>query len=179
MSEPFIGEIRMFGFSWVPEDWALCDGQLLLISQNASLYSLLGTTYGGNGTTDFALPDLRGRVPMSAGQGVGLSNRVVGASGGQEVVWLNETQIPSHTHTVSAQVETVSAFGNQTTPGDNRLARADDGEKNYSSASSDSTLAGVSATASETGGGSWHTNVQPFLVVLFCIALTGVYPSRS
>jgi len=169
--EPFIGEIIMFGGNFAPRNWALCDGQLLSIAQNTALFSILGTTYGGDGRTTFGLPDLRGRVPMHPGSGPGLSSRKLGQKSGVENVTLNVNQMPSHNHLPEAY----SDFGNQKGPGGNVPAMADDGERNYSSATPNANL----DPTENAGGSQSHTNVQPFLCVNFIIALQGLYPSRN
>ena len=170
---PFIGEISMVGFNFPPVGWAFCNGQLLSISQNTALFSLLGTTYGGNGTTNFALPDFRSRVPIHLGQGSGLSNYQLGESGGSESVTLTSNQIPSHNHSVACQ----SAGGNQSSPGLHFPASDGTGNALPYSTTADSTMAPTAVGT--TGGGQSHTNVQPFLTCNFIIALTGVFPSRN
>lgn len=174
MAEPFLGEIRMFGFNFNPRGWAQCNGQLLPIAQNTALFSLLGTIYGGDGRTTFALPELRGRFPMHYGNGPGLTGRPIGQRSGTEDVTLVTSQIPSHTHaaTVTADV------GDATSPVGTIPATANDGESNYRNSGSGTTLAaGTQGQAS--GGGQSHTNMPPYLAVNFCIALTGIFPSRS
>ena len=167
MSEPFIGQITMFGGNFAPRGWAFCNGQLLSISQNTALFSLLGTIYGGDGETTFALPELRGRVPMHWGNGPGLSSRNIGEKSGVENVILTTNQIPSHTHSLRVKDDDA----NQGSPVNNVLANANI----YSNATPD---AGMSAGAMlNTGGGQQHTNVQPFQCVSFIIALQGIYPS--
>lgn len=174
MSDPFLGEIRPFGFTFAPSGWALCNGQLLSIAQNSALFSLLGTTYGGNGTTTFALPDLRGRVPMHVGNGAGLSPRTLGESGGQEAVTLLTTQIPAHSHPgVSPPCSTDDP--NSGSPLNNFPAAV--GTSIYST-TSNATM-GAGGTTGLTGGGQPHSNVQPYLVINFCICLFGIFPSRS
>ncbi|MEX0331516.1 MAG: phage tail protein [Puniceicoccaceae bacterium] len=173
MSEPFIGEIKLYGFTFAPRGWALCDGQLLAIAQNQALFSLLGTIYGGDGRTSFGLPDLRGRVPIHFGQGPGLSNRQLGQKSGEEWITLTANQMPSHNH----PIVTIDGVGDKKTPSGNFLSIANDGEANYSSSTVDpkSQLSG----SSSTGGNQAHYNMPPFLTVNFSIALTGIYPSRS
>lgn len=172
MSEPFIGEIRMFGFNFAPRGWAMCNGQLLAIAQNTALFSLLGTTYGGNGQTTFALPELRGRVPMHWGQGPGLSPYSQGQMGGSETVTLVTTQIPAHSHTVQCSSD-------DATSGDpfNCVPSAFP-QKIYAGAP---TPGRVMNPTMITGGGSNqpHANIQPYCVVNFCIALEGIFPSRN
>lgn len=170
MSDPFIGEIKMFAGNFAPQGWALCDGQLLPIAQNAALFSLLGTTYGGDGRTTFALPDLRGRVPLHPGQGPGLSQRRLGEKSGQESVTLSEAQMPAHTHT--AQARPVSAGRND--PENALLARrrAYDGEPAP-------TVTMHPDAIGSAGGGQDHENMQPYLCINFIIALQGLFPSRG
>ncbi|MBX7220296.1 MAG: tail fiber protein [Blastocatellia bacterium] len=170
MSSPFIGEIRIVGFTFAPRGWALCSGQLLAISQNTALFSILGTDYGGNGTSTFGLPDFRGRVPMFYGQGPGLSNYVRAQAGGVETVSLATTQIPSHSHTVNAN----SGAATNTGPGSNFLAGS--GGNAYATTGG-STMAAT--TLGNTGSGQGHENRQPFLVLNFIIALQGIFPSRN
>jgi microcystin-dependent protein len=180
MSEPFLGEIRMVGFNFAPRGWAFCDGQLLPISQNTALFSLLGTTYGGDGRTTFGLPDLRGRVPIHAGNGPGLSSYRQGQKGGTEEVTLITNQIPSHSHTAAGTAAAVSGAGDSKTPTGSTWASLSR-ENAYSSTAADGTMAAnnVNVTVNNAGGGQSHTNVQPFLAIYFCIALVGLFPSRS
>jgi microcystin-dependent protein len=174
MSEPFLGEIRMTGFNFAPAGWALCDGQILAISSNTALFALLGTTYGGNGTTTFALPNLQGRVPVHQGTGAGLSTYVIGEQIGVENVTLLASQMPEHTHLVNA----VAAGGNSASPQNALPAIESTGTSlNYSTAS-----AGVnmnSATNALAGGSQPFSIVQPVLCVNFIIALEGIFPSRN
>lgn len=173
MAEPFIGEIKMFAGNFAPRGYALCDGQLLAINSNAALFSILGTIYGGDGRTTFGLPDLRGRAPIHAGTGPGLSNRRLGQRGGTETNTLNTTQLPSHNHTVS--VPTTSQVADDTQPNGNALGqtRADV----YSQGATDGALAGV--TAGNTGGNQPVNNMEPFLTINYIIALVGVFPARN
>lgn len=167
MSEPLIGEIRLFGFNFAPRGWALCDGQLLPIAQHPSLFSILGTTYGGDGSTSFALPDLRGRVPVHRGAGIAL-----GQQGGSETVTVTLTELATHTHTVNAS----SALGTTHALSDQVLARSNDGPL-YSGTAP---VATMSPSAIEsTGGGDAHENMQPYLTISYCIALEGSFPPRS
>ena len=171
--DSIIGEIRMFAGNFAPTGWAFCQGQLLPIAQNQALFSLLGTTYGGDGRTSFALPDLRGRVPVGFGQGLGLSNRVIGEQFGSELVTLNINQMPSHNHTVNA----VTTEGNQNLPTNSLPANTKTLDKEYSDANANTTM---KATMVNPTGGSQPFGVsQPSLGVNFIIALQGIYPSRN
>lgn len=172
MSEPFTAEIRIFAGNFAPRGWAFCNGQLLPISQNTALFSLIGTTYGGDGRTTTALPNLEGRAPMHPGRGPGLTSRRLGQQGGSETETLSEAQMPNHNHT--AQGTTNSA--NQRTPA-NHLAATGGGRGTnfYSNAAS----SGAFKELINTGGGQAHNNMQPFLAMNFIIALVGLYPSRS
>ncbi|HTA29941.1 MAG TPA: tail fiber protein [Candidatus Cybelea sp.] len=174
MSEPFLGEIRMFGFNFAPVGWATCNGQIMSISQNTALFSLLGTYYGGDGQSTFALPNLQSCVAIHQGQGPGLSTYNIGQSGGTENVTLLTTQMPTHTHTVQCN----TGGGNQASPSGNLPAVESTGT------SLDYSNAGANASMSPTmignqGGSQPHTNIQPYLCVNFCIALQGVFPSRN
>ena len=174
MSEPFIGEIRMVGFNFAPRGWALCDGQLLSISQNTALFALLGTTYGGDGRTTFALPDLRGRVPVHNGNGPGLSSYPIGTRGGVEAVTLTANQIPPHNHAANA----AGPAGNSNDAIGNIWADdAGVSSATYSSAAATGTMRGNAI--GNTGGGQAHENRQPYLAINFVIALVGLYPSRN
>ena len=170
--EPFLGQITAFGFNFPPRGWAQCDGQLLPISQYSALFSLLGTFYGGDGRTTFALPDLRGRAALHLGQGPGLSARNIGEKSGTETNTLNVNQLPSHTHTFAPP----SSSGPGTTDVATLNYPAQAEEDNYDD-TSDATM-GSGATGS-TGNSQSVNNMQPYLVVNFCIALTGVFPSRN
>lgn len=172
-SEPFLAEIYIGGMNFAPRGYAFCQGQILSIAQNTALFSLLGTTFGGNGQTTFALPDLRGRVPMGQGQGPGLSPRTLGEVGGSETVTLLSTQIPAHTHALNA----VSEPGDASAPSGNYLANSGALDKEYKSTG---TVVPMNAGAVGSAGGSQpHTNIQPFLVLNFCIAIEGIFPSRN
>ena len=171
--ETFLGEIRMFAGNFAPTGWAFCQGQLLPIAQNTALFSLLGTTYGGNGTTTFALPDLRGRVPVGFGQGPGLSNRVIGEQFGSELVTLNINQMPSHNHTVNA----VTTEGNQNLPTNSLPANTKALDKEYSDANANTTM--KATMVNPTGGNQPFGVTQPSLGVNFIIALQGIFPSRN
>jgi len=173
MSEPFIGEIRMFAGNFAPRDWAFCSGQLLPISQNDALFSLLGTIYGGDGRTTFGLPDLRGRVPVHQGQGAGLSDWPIGAKGGAETASLTIQQIAAHGH----ELRVSSAAGVQNQPDGAFLA----GSPNVRLFRPQETNDALSpdAIGQSAGGAQTHNNVMPYLCVNFIIALFGIYPSRS
>ncbi len=172
MSEPFLGEIRMFGFNFPPQGWAACDGQILPISQNAALFSLLGTTYGGNGTTTFALPDLQSRVPIQQGQGTGLAAYSAGQAGGAESVTLLPAQMPAHNHPVHASNGPAEARR----PDGRVPARAS--TDSYVAEPDDSTIMNAKMLGN-AGGNDPHANIQPYLVLNFCIALQGIFPARS
>lgn len=175
MSSPYIGQITLFGGTFAPQGWALCNGQILSIAQNAALFSILGTTYGGDGQSTFGLPDLRGRVAIHAGQGPGLTNRTLGSSGGTENVTLTTAQIPSHEHTLRGRNEAADSDD----PTNNVPAIAEDQNRNglpvYSTAAPNADMDADAITP--TGGGGSHPNVQPYLTVNYIIALTGVFPS--
>ncbi len=169
MADPYLGEIRIFGGNYAPRDWALCNGQVLPISQNQALFSILGTTYGGNGTTTFALPDLQGRVPLGMGQGRGLSDRPIGQSGGAENVVLKLSEIPAHRHELRASNAAQST---------DRPAGAALSAGGYYTSQNPATAMNPDSVSPE-GGSEPHPNVQPFLALTFIIALTGIYPSRA
>jgi microcystin-dependent protein len=179
MSNPFLAEIRMFPFNFAPKGWAFCDGQILPISQNTALFSLLGTTYGGNGTSNFALPNLQGSVPLHAagGAGPGLSLYNLGQSGGESTHTLLQSEMPVHTHTAMASQS--RARFSEPSPGV-ALGRSADGLVAY--ADTEDTSALVQAGASQVGssGDSQpHNNLMPFLTLNFCIAMQGVFPARN
>ena len=170
MSEPFLAEVRLVGFNFAPRGWAFCDGQILPINQNQSLYSLLGTNYGGDGRTSFALPDLRGRTPIHVGDGHRLAQK-----SGAETVTLTAAEIAAHTHTVKAS----STAANQGNPSGRIMAAADPGFNHFRPPEAASTTALRSGTVTNAGGGQAHNNMQPYLAVNFCIALRGLFPSRN
>ena len=172
MSEPFIAEIIMFGGNFAPRGWAFCEGQLLPISQNAALFSLIGTTYGGDGRTSTALPDLRGRVAIQAGTGPGLPSYRLGQRGGQPTHILTPNEMPSHNHNISVHSED----GDEANPSGLTFA-ATGGTAIYSDEGADATMRGNTIT--NTGGGQAHNIMQPFLALNYIIALTGIFPSRS
>ena len=171
--DPFVAEIRMFPFNFAPKGWAWCDGQLLPLSQNTALFSLLGTTYGGDGKSNFALPDLQGRSPMHPGQGPGLSLHDLGETGGSETVTLLESEIPAHSHSMQA---TVSLADSNLATGNN-LARSSNG-KAYNTQASGFVSMNPQSLA-PAGGDQPHNNMMPYLTVYFNIALQGVFPPRG
>jgi microcystin-dependent protein len=173
MSNPFLAEIRIFPFNFAPKGWAFCDGQLMPLSQNTALFSLLGTIYGGNGTSNFALPNLQGSAPMHPGQGPGLSLHDLGETGGTQTVTLLESEIPSHPHpwTASNQDGTVQGPATQLTAG------GVGGIALYNPPASMTPLNPNAVVPA--GGGQPHNNMQPYLTLNFCIALQGVYPPRT
>jgi len=171
--EPLIGEIKMFGGNFAPRGWALCDGQLLAISQNNALFSILGTTYGGDGRTTFGLPDLRGRTPIHAGNGPGLTTRRLGAKSGSETNTLLVGDLPSHSHTINAVMED----GNQSLPTGNLPAGTKLLDTEYSDAGGNTTM--NAAMVNSTGNGTAVNNMQPYLTVNYIIALVGIFPSRN
>lgn len=178
MSEPFTAEIRIFAGNFAPRGWAFCNGQLLPIAQNTALFSLIGTTYGGDGRTTTALPNLKGRAPMHPGRGPGLTSRRLGQRGGTEMISLSEAQMPSHTHTANGV--DASQFGGGATTGDPENASPGGvaaGSAYRSDASSAVTMA--DASLQNTGGSQPHNNLQPFITLNFIIALVGLYPSRG
>jgi len=172
VADPFVAEIRMFPFSFAPKGWAFCNGQIMPLSQNTALFSLLGTTYGGNGKSNFALPDLQGSAPMHPGQGPGLSLHDLGETGGTETVTLTEAEIPAHVHSAGASGRT----GNSRIPAANVPAFGT-GVQLYAPPALNSTLDPRDLTP--TGASQPHYNMQPFLALNFCIALQGVFPPRS
>lgn len=184
--EPFLGQIMMFGGNFAPRGWAFCDGQLMSIAQYSALFSILGTTYGGDGRTTFALPDLRGRAPIHMGHGPGLTQRSFGSQSGSETTTLNVTNMPSHTHgasftETSAQIAAHEGPGNKSEPNPgNVLAEIANG---YRAGEANTTIDGGqitgNVTVSPTGGSQPFNNMQPYTTVNFVIALQGVFPSRG
>ena len=176
MSNPFVAEIRIFAGSFAPRGWASCDGQLLPISQNTALFSLLGTNYGGNGQTNFALPNFEGSAPMHWGNGTGLTPRSIGETGGEPNVTLLQSQLTAHPHTVQGR----PVPGNLTTPASaNAMARVNPTTNEiYKAPSGAATVAMNPLSIGPAGGGQPHNNMQPYLCLFFIIALQGVFPQR-
>lgn len=173
MADQYVAEIRIFPFNFAPKGWAWCDGQLLPISQNTALFSLLGTTYGGDGRVTFALPDLQGRAPMHPRQGPGLSLHDLGETGGSETVSLLESEIPLHNHDFTAS----QADGVSREPAGQLLAAGSGGVVAYAPRGA---MTQLSPTAlAPTGGDQPHNNMQPYLTFYYCIALQGIFPPRS
>ena len=179
MSQPFIAEIIMFGGNFNPRGWALCQGQILPIAQNTALFSLLGTTYGGNGQTTFALPDLRGRVPVGQGQGPGLSPYSLGQVGGTESVTLTIQQMPTHNHLITANEGNGSSANplNGFPSAGVVPSQGNASVSNYRNSTDGTTLA--PGCVGQQGGNQPHTNIQPYLCINFIIALQGIFPSRN
>jgi len=174
MADPFVAEIRIFPFNFAPKGWAFCNGQLLPISQNTALFSLLGTTYGGNGKSNFALPNLEGNVPMHPGQGPGLSLHDLGETGGSDTVTLLESEIPVHTHALR---DHDLDLGELNAPANNRVLAKSANATAYTAAAN---LVAMSPSAlPPAGNGQPHNNLQPYLTCNFNIALQGVFPPRS
>jgi microcystin-dependent protein len=173
MADPFIGEIKIVPYNFQVRNWAFCDGSILPIAQNTALFALLGTTYGGNGITTFALPDLRGRVPLHFGQGTGLSLRLLGEAAGSESVALSVNQMPAHNHRASCR----STGGDGNSPV-NKFWSKDLGTQSGTYHTSSNALMNVAAIGS-SGGNEPHNNMPPYLVLQFMIALEGIFPSRE
>lgn len=173
MADPFVAEIRIFPFNFAPKGWAWCDGQLLPLSQNTALFSLLGTTYGGNGKSNFALPDLQGRASMHPGQGPGLSLHDLGETGGSETVTLLESEIPAHSHALRA----FNDVGEDRIPNASESLARSTGGMLY--AAPGNTVSLAPEALAPAGGDAPHNNLQPFLTFYFCIALQGVFPPRT
>jgi microcystin-dependent protein len=170
--DPFIGEIRIFGFPFAPQGWALCAGQLLSIQQNTALFSILGTQYGGNGTSNFALPNLQGSVSIGQGSGPGLTPRIVGETGGTATVTLTTQQLASHTHPANCSNTTGDSYGPAGT-----IWAADAGGANEYQGSENAVM--NPQALANLGGGQPHNNLQPYLVLNYCIALNGIFPARG
>ncbi len=171
--DPYLAEIRIFPFNFAPVGWAFCNGQILSISQNTALFSLLGTTYGGNGTTTFALPNLQGSAPMSFGNGPGLSSHVLGEASGSPTVTLLSSQMPLHSHSFSVDPQAKKESSSVA----NNVPAAASGADFYSTAASNNTMNAQMLPVA--GGNLPHDNMQPYLALSFCIALNGIYPPRS
>ena len=178
--DQFIGEIRLFTFNFAPTGWAMCNGQILPINQNQALFALLGTTYGGDGQVNFALPDLRSRVPMHQGQGGGLSQRDLGERAGSESVTLTVGHMPAHAHHAGGMaLASTDSVGDATTPDGNIPARANDGESNYREPDTADGSMAVTGISAPSGEGQSHPNMPPYLALNYCIALQGIFPSRT
>ncbi|QNH63079.1 phage tail protein [Hymenobacter sediminicola] len=179
MDEPYIGEIRSIAFGYAPKNWAFCNGQLLPVNQYQALFSLLGTTYGGNGSTTFGLPNLQSRVAVGAGQGPGLQNYVLGQQAGNETVSLTPDQMPAHGHTITGTMQ-AGASADENGPIGN--FPGGDASNHYSAGPKNATLGTANAVKGQTdaqGANQPHDNRQPYLATHFVIALQGIFPSRS
>jgi microcystin-dependent protein len=172
MADMFVGEIRIFGFNFPPVGWAFCNGQLVAISQNTALFSLLGTFYGGDGRSNFALPNMQGKAPLNMGNGAGLTQRVIGETGGEGSVTLLTSELPTHTHTANGN----SGMGDQYGPPGNFWATDAGGNFEYGPTANATMAAGA---VQSIGGGQPHNNLQQYLVLNFCIAMQGIFPSRA
>lgn len=186
MSDPYVGEIRCFGFNFAPQNWAQCAGQLLPIAQNAALFSVLGTTYGGDGKTTFGLPDLQGRTPVGMGLGPGLANVAEGQKLGEESVTLLASQLPAHSHTLDTASNGGATLANAPTANVSFVSQYQEGNnKGFlnmfvpSPPPPAKPVTMAAASLAPSGSGQPHENRQPYLAIGFCMALTGVYPSRS
>jgi microcystin-dependent protein len=177
VSEPFLAEIVMFAGNFAPRGWAFCQGQILPIAQNTALFSLLGTTYGGNGQTTYALPDLRGRVPVGTGQGPGLPSVSLGEVSGEPTHTLIITEMPAHNH--AAQAAGHSDPGTSSSPGGGVWATSTSRDNMYINTPPNSPMAANTVTVGIAGGSQPHNNMQPYLVLNYCIAITGIFPSRN
>jgi microcystin-dependent protein len=173
--DPFVAEIRIFPFNFAPQGWAFCDGQLLPLSQNTALFSLLGTTYGGNGTSNFALPDLQGRAPMHPGQGPGLSLHDLGEASGSDTVTLLQSEMPNHPHTMRANTDIAAV---QTPSPARSIARSQNANA-YKAPAGQPVVPLSSGALAPAGGDQPHNNLQPYLTLNFNIALQGVFPPRT
>ena len=178
MADPFIGEIRIFAGSFAPRDWAFCDGSLLQVNQNTALFSILGTVYGGDGRTTFALPDLKGRAPIHEGTGTGLSTYRLGQKGGAATETFTESQMPSHTHAAIAVPQSRRTSSETGVPTDHALGLIDSSQDIYGDASNLEAMASASMTSTGGGTGS-RSNMQPFLAINYIIALAGTFPQRG
>lgn len=180
MADPFIGEIRAFAFDFAPKNWAICAGQIMPIQQNTALFSILGVQFGGNGTTNFGLPNLQGSAPMGTGMGPGLTQRTIGEVAGTQSVTLSQNEMPIHSHTITAQARAADKLD----PAGNYLAQGIRGTPPRTS--SVPTYAGgalniplATGTLAPSGGAQAHSNMQPYLALNFCICLFGAYPTRG
>ena len=173
MSEPFLAEVRIVGFNFAPRGWAFCDGQILPINQNQSLYSLLGTTYGGDGRTSFALPDLRGRTPIHVGRSNGGADHTLGSKSGEETHTLSAAEMPQHIHTFHASNDAANTVPSSST----LLATVPN--RIYADLDPSRKVLLNTGTIANAGGGQAHENMQPYLAINFCIALQGLFPSRN
>jgi microcystin-dependent protein len=176
MADPFVAEIRIFPFNFAPKGWAFCDGQILPLSQNTALFSLLGTTYGGDGKSNFALPNMQGNAPMHPGQGPGLSLHDLGETGGSDTVSLLESEIPAHSHAMRAH--NFDQADTQNPSSSTSLAQSANGFA-YQNNTSQNLVQLNSSALAPAGGDQPHNNMQPYLTLNFCIALQGVYPPRT
>lgn len=175
MSDPFLGEIRIFPFNFAPRGWLMCNGQVLPIAQYTAIFSLLGTTYGGNGTANFALPNFQGYFPLDQGQGVGLTDRILGEQGGEPTVTLLTTQIPQHNHIVNC-----AATGGSGSPSGTVFGGGGRGKQPAYAAYASGSVGQMNPNAvAQAGSTQPHDNMMPYLTLNFCIAMTGVFPSRS
>jgi microcystin-dependent protein len=177
MADPFVAEIRIFPFNFAPKGWAFCDGQILPLSQNTALFSLLGTTYGGDGKSNFALPDLQGNVPMHPGQGQGLSLHDLGETGGSETVTLLLSESPFHNHNFMGANPT--DFADLPNPGPDRVVGKSQNALAYQDNTTQNLVTMAPQALAPSGGGLPHNNMMPYLTLNFCIALQGVFPPRS
>jgi microcystin-dependent protein len=175
MSDPFVGQIIQVGFNFAPRNYATCDGQLLAISQNTALFSLLGTTFGGNGTTTFALPDLRGRVPIHQGSGSGLTSRTMGEMSGEEAHTLTSAEMPAHSHSLNS----VSTAGSSRVSPNNFLGGESQNKTSFYSTAASPSGSMNPQSIGVSGGNQAHNNMEPYLVVNYSIALEGIFPSRN
>ena len=176
MTTPYLAQVEIFSFNFAPKGWAQCNGQLLPINQNQALFSLLGTTYGGDGRTTFGLPDLRSRVPMKYGQDPVGNQYVLGQEAGEETITISSQQMPIHTHTVSGST---TAAHKQAPAAGFALGTSGNGGFFYAPGNSASTPINPGTVSTYLGGGQAHTNLQPYLAINWCIALTGIFPSRN
>lgn len=175
MADPFIAEIRMFGFNFAPRGWATCNGQIISIAQNTALFSLLGTTYGGDGRVTFQLPNLGGRAPLHEGQGPGLTPRSLGEQGGVSNITLTSAEVPAHTHQLACN----SANANKPLPVNNFVSASTPGAQTRNAPALTAGVTMAAQALSAAGSGQPHNNLQPYLAVNFCICMQGVFPSRN